>query len=500
MDIINTLDLLKSRFLKNELFDWKEYVRKSFELDESFDDVVSFIIDKKIASRNEVMRVISKIKSEEVIKERTLELLGLDIVPTTPRQLVNSVTKSRNAFMRLDGIYAYDRYVDFDGTKVSIKEAESEVDNRTFADLQTMNQDNQNITTIMRELQLSCEEIGLDFKNESITKACEEWAERSVASRRVTFFDIIRYDETKNKVELARREDMWEKMVDIYFSDTKQDKKVIIQVFKKFMHQVKGKGARLKINNHLCPVITGPIQGFGKSSIIRDMMGFMPDAVREIDFSVLTDGKTVDIYESPVLFLDEMANADRADINTIKTRITSEVVGGIRVMRTNMSPTVRQGSTFIGTSNSCLEEVVYDSSGVRRFYEIMMDKPALYHRKNEVDWVLLWKSVDELGVDPLECVWDEVKMQQEANRAKTPLECWMNDSVSNKHHDFSSAGQMYGYFKMYMEEYFKTSTVPSIKKFSMLLSKEIERSGATNWEMRDYNNRKEYRKVVMDES
>ena len=93
-------------------------------------------------------------------------------------------------------------------------------------------------------------------------------------------------------------------------------------VLQKFMHQVKRKARGLRVERHLMPVITGE-QGGGKSTFVESSLAPLSDAVLRVDFDQISDDRIIDIWRSPVLLLDEMGGAKRADMETVKAAITS---------------------------------------------------------------------------------------------------------------------------------------------------------------------------------
>ena len=87
--------------------------------------------------------------------------------------------------------------------------------------------------------------------------------------------------------------------------------------------QAKRRLAGLDLYDHVMAILFGP-QGGGKSQFWKKFFGMMPDMVTGCNFDDLTSKKDFDLWQFPVLFMDEMEKADRADIEAVKNAITKE--------------------------------------------------------------------------------------------------------------------------------------------------------------------------------
>lgn len=151
----------------------------------------------------------------------------------------------------------------------------------------------------------------------------------------------------------------------------------------------------------------------------------LADMLSEVDFQMLTDGKTADIWDSLILFIDEMGYFKMADVDAVKNVITSEH-RTIRTMRSNHSSKIKNQATLIGCTNKSLGQLIRDETGGRRFAELLWSSTPDWEASNAVDWKMLWQSVDENAADPVIAagMMDLLREQQEDNRNASPVEIW----------------------------------------------------------------------------
>lgn len=181
-------------------------------------------------------------------------------------------------------------------------------------------------------------------------------------------------------------------------------------VLETFMWSVKRKLYGLPVVEHIMPVIAGPLQGSGKSYLVERLFLAPLEKfvqVRSVDF--ITDERNAkSLSNSLVVFFDEMARIAKADEESLKRVISADVLN-YRPMHTNLTAQAIQRNTFIGTSNKSMIDLVKDTTGNRRFYEI----PAGNINRevvNRIDYQMLWRQVDEQAECPLyRMIWDGEK-------------------------------------------------------------------------------------------
>jgi hypothetical protein len=128
----------------------------------------------------------------------------------------------------------------------------------------------------------------------------------------------------------AKADAAWNEIATKVFDTSEDEAGNIIAVLKKFIWQVKRK---MRPTDHQSPGASNP----GASTR------------RQIDFKMIEDDRNIDIWNSYILFLDEMGYASKANVDTVKHAITATNLVR-RPMRTNNKVTVTQNASFIGAS------------------------------------------------------------------------------------------------------------------------------------------------------
>lgn len=207
-------------------------------------------------------------------------------------------------------------------------------------------------------------------------------------------------------------------------------------VIRHFIWQVKRKLNRLPVVHHMMPIITGP-QGSGKSTLIQQLLRPLAPVVlggRPVDF--VTDERNFKtLNEHYVCFFDEMARASKTDADRLKEIISSTTVN-YRVLYSHETSLTSQNCTFIGAANKDVRDLIYDTTGMRRFYQIEvpaeLDKDKLAERWELSTWIdieAIWKSVDETKDQPAELLnfGESIKQKQEDIRAIGSVEEFVED-------------------------------------------------------------------------
>lgn len=276
---------------------------------------------------------------------------------------------------------------------------------------------------LTRDLHVLGIQCHLNYRESDLRNIVEQWYADRWKERQNAAVCRIRYDRAAE----VNCQSVWEAIeADCFNVD---EAGFAIAILKKFIWQVKRKGFGHKVTYHMMPVITG-IQGKGKSEFLHRLVSPLAILHKSTDFGQVTDGKSADLWNQLILSFDEMSNFSKANLDDIKRRITDETVT-FRPMRSNGTVTVKQKATFIGCSNSTLKQIARDATGMRRFVEIEWSIRASengWAALQNVDWVELWRSVDENGDDPSLAFSDAIKAQQEENRHQTPVEFWLREN------------------------------------------------------------------------
>lgn len=180
-----------------------------------------------------------------------------------------------------------------------------------------------------------------------------------------------------------------------------------IAVFSHFLWLCKRHLFGLPARYHMMPVIVGP-QGSGKTETLKRLLtaGF-GDLVLITSFDYMEDERnTPALAKHYIVFLDEMARANRADVSNLKRLLTQEKLT-YRPLHTNDDATVKNNVTLIGASNMSTDALIKDETGMRRFYELKVDTVACNKMSTE-ERVMHWEQLDR--IDYLE-VWRSVNEQ-----------------------------------------------------------------------------------------
>ena len=319
-------------------------------------------------------------KAQKRIKVR--ELLGR--VPQTVQDFIAIYAKKfgiealANHTFKTDGSYTYE------GEETTPEEYNK--DNPLAKTLQHILADNEiRPDRIMRDLRLIRDEYGLGYRDQSIEDAFDKWAVQKRKERRVDCYMELEYDNT------AANKANWQKLVQSIVDEDETSKLMAECLLKKFIWQVKRKMAGLPVFDHLMVVLHGQ-QGSGKTVFVRKFLEPLQELTAPSTFHDVMDNRIIDVWEMSALFIDEMEGAARKDIDGLKRIITAEYLNR-RPMRTNTVVKIPNNVTFIGATNKRLEEMIRDTTGLRRFAELVALNKMDWDTINEIDYKALWKAL-----------------------------------------------------------------------------------------------------------
>lgn len=220
---------------------------------------------------------------------------------------------------------------------------------------------------------------------------------------------------------------VWNAVGDV-FDPTKQSTDFAIAILKKFIWQVKRKMRGITVTDHLMPVVFSS-QGSGKSWwLTKHLYAPVIDmTITDQTFKKLTEDRNASQWDFLIHHFDEMAYADASDIETVKECITSDTKS-YRPMGTNVTASIRNMATMIGCSNKAdLSELIRDETGIRRFAPLYFSRTKWDQRPEwKVDPVLLWKTVNENGPDPVAGAHLETLQHlQKTQKFLSPFEMWL---------------------------------------------------------------------------
>jgi hypothetical protein len=218
-------------------------------------------------------------------------------------------------------------------------------------------------------------------------------------------------------------------------------------VFAHWIWMIKRKLSGKSVIDHIMPVLFGP-QGSGKTVGIQRLIKPMQEWTLELKMNALTDDRNYyALEENFVVIFDELQNADRSDVDVLKNIITTRETTA-RKMRTNIVDKVKQNCSFIGSTNRPVDEQIFDTSGMRRFYQVNVLPKCNWEAVNNINYEAIWQGVDENREDGyLKEVADNLSVHQEALRAKDQFESFMEELMDgikdNPHGDLIPASTLY---------------------------------------------------------
>lgn len=194
--------------------------------------------------------------------------------------------------------------------------------------------------------------------------------------------------------------------------------------------QVKRKIQGLPTKNETFLCLNGP-QESGKTHALKEL-GLRKLGIAACDFKSLTDisdSRNDEVFSLTFFNLvEELQGAKRADIEKLKALVSAEYIT-FRPMRTTESVKAPQRVTFFGTTNKSIYDVVRDSTGMRRFYEIntctFMDRAEFA----KIDFNKVWLGINAEISTPhyFDSVKAEVTAVQKANGYVTNVIEWVQE-------------------------------------------------------------------------
>lgn len=144
----------------------------------------------------------------------------------------------------------------------------------------------------------------------------------------------------------------------------------------------------------MMPILFGKQNG-GKSIAVKKLLSPLQNLVQSLSLPAVVDPRVQMTFNRTfAVIIDEMAGAHKTDVDALKNLITASDID-IRKLHTNTTIKVKQNVNLIGTTNRPVGEIIYDTSGARRFYEIHTLDIINWAAINSIDYNELWRGINE---------------------------------------------------------------------------------------------------------
>lgn len=190
---------------------------------------------------------------------------------------------------------------------------------------------------------------------------------------------------------------------------------------------VKNKMKGVDVSYHIMPIFFGK-QGGGKTVATNKLLEPIKNYSLNIKMSQLVDERYFfALSENFVVFFDEMAGASRTDVDSLKNQITTNF-NDVRKLGTNTITKVAQSCSFVGATNRPINEQILDTTGMRRFYEIKVSDLLDWSLLDKIDFLALWKGVDENKVNGYILPFiNEISIEQQKHVLEEELDLFIKE-------------------------------------------------------------------------
>jgi hypothetical protein len=252
-----------------------------------------------------------------------------------------------------------------------------------------------------------------------------------------------------------------------------------VAVMKHFIWQVKRKLNDLPVEWHMMPILSGKTGG-GKTRAMLELLKVIDELhLYAPDLTILNDSREAHLFgKYYVIFFDEMSKAEKLDVSAMKNKITSPTVS-YRKLGTNINCNDDNRATFLGATNHHVQDIIYDPTSARRYWQIGCAERVNHSVVNELDYLSLWRSIDEQGVSPIIPFLDEITVIQENKlRAKTLVETWLDETMitTTEHNNWWPAGFAHKVFLEWCQmNGFRNVTITRNKFGRMMSATKVEK-------------------------
>lgn len=218
----------------------------------------------------------------------------------------------------------------------------------------------------------------------SLKRALDEFISLERLHRREAIYSELKFNGAEDLTQLER----YVKAV------TGKIEAKVVGVLAHFIWQIKRRLNDKENLFHIMPIIYGP-QGGGKSWAMRKLAEPLDGLTLELQVPEIADNRFYYALNRNFLVLfDEMSGAKKTDVDVLKKQISASHID-VRKLGTNMVSKIKQNASFIGTTNRPVNELIFDPTGARRFYEIKALAKLDWEEIESIDYKALFRGIDE---------------------------------------------------------------------------------------------------------
>lgn len=370
--------------------------------------------------------------------------IGVDMSDSKLKNSNLSPVEWVTEFMRIHKI-TYDYKTD------SIKQNEEAIDNKLA----------------LSRLRLSALSNGMDHIKNYLPDALAVWKKEQSKSALKLIKTRVSYSASPSSLM-----DVWIESI------TGSNDNLNIKVMEHWIWQIKRKLGGLDVEHHIMPILYGK-SGAGKSVAVRNLIGPLYESAIATDMSIFMDQFSKRQFSrNYIMFFDELDGAEGIDVNKLKQVITAPTLE-YRVMKSEAFFSSKQNCTFIGCTNIPVRERIKDTTSARRFWQIETQDKIDWNIINNLDYLALWKSINEDAPSPILPFINELhKIQQEELRSRNLIEDWIESCClfEKSGNEGTTTQELFNHFKKWCR-WQNQSAIPTLQKFSRDLKLESKAFG-----------------------
>ncbi len=284
-----------------------------------------------------------------------------------------------------------------------------------------------------------------------------KWMEDQHNAKLLEVYEEIKHDPTQDDTELRK----WYRLL------TQRDvDETDLSVIKQVMVNTKRKLLGLPVSHAMMILLYSRENGTGKSGFLHVkptslMSPFTKGLCKEIDLELIGDQTVVNDWGRYLVYVvEEMAKSEKADMQTLKTRVTSPTVSG-RQSYAKTSSVVPNRVTLWACSNKPVNEILKDER-MRRFWQIDCSESKYVYRTEEqkaefdaMDPLKMWRCVNEFDeAGNFEKAARSIDERQTDLCTPDPVTLWARDMmiVPTDRHAQVPAATVYQSYREWMEQ------------------------------------------------